>query len=781
MRAEPKSPPQNDMPLKPAEVRVEVPKHAEPPKQEEPPATSMKKQGERRRQGVSAEAGATGNANYQKVVHEKTAQAREMIAQATASSSLFAGLNDAQRNEVVDAMFEKKYTTGDKVIVQGDVGDNFYVVDNGEFDVILKQAGDKPVHTYQPGGNFGELALMYNCPRAASVVCRTPGSCWALDQATFRAILMAANKTALDSTASFLKSVSILSPLTDAQRDALGTVLEEIVYKPKQTIVREGDVADSLFLIKSGEVIAYKSTEDGNERGKELGRMKQSEFFGESSLEGDEERRKATVVADENVVMLKLSRYNFTELLGNLREVIKFNFNQKVLGSMDLFKELSEAEKALLVESLQEESYKNEEPVIVQGQVGDAFYIIKSGSVAVAKTDEKGEVTIIKEYLGPSEYFGEMALMKDEPRMASVIATSATTVMKLDRGTFNVLLGPMDDVLNRETKRRHMELARADRVPVRMEDLHVLSILGVGTFGRVKLVLNQAEGGVPCALKCMRKGQVIALKQVEHVMNEKNLLEQCQHPFLLELKATFQDDEEIYMLLELALGGELFSVLREKNRFEEPQSRFYAACVQSAFAYLHDKQIVYRDLKPENLLFDAEGYLKVVDFGFAKHIIDRTWTLCGTPEYLAPEIITNKGHNLAVDWWAFGILMFEMLVGQPPFCADDPMDIYQKILRNRVAYPSSMSKAAKDLISKLLISVPAQRLGSLKKGHRDISGHPFFKPLEFSALLKKEIKAPYIPNISSPTDTSNFDDYEEDNAEDWARFNDKRNNLFPGF
>ena len=158
------------------------------------------------------------------------------------------------------------------------------------------------------------------------------------------------------------------------------------------------------------------------------------------------------------------------------------------------------------------------------------------------------------------------------------------------------------------------------------------------------------------------------------------------------------------MLLELALGGELFSVLREKNRFEEPQSRFYAACVQAAFAYLHDKQIVYRDLKPENLLFDAEGYLKVVDFGFAKHIIDRTWTLCGTPEYLAPEIITNKGHNLAVDWWAFGILMFEMLVGQPPFCADDPMDIYQKILRNRVAYPSSMSKPAKDLIAKLLIS-----------------------------------------------------------------------------
>jgi len=365
--------------------------------------------------------------------------------------------------------------------------------------------------------------------------------------------------------------------------------------------------------------------------------------------------------------------------------------------------------------------------------------------------------------------------------MASVISTSTTTVMKLGRGTFQALLGPMDEIIRREAKRREQELVRAARPEVRMEDLKVLSILGVGTFGRVKLVLNQAENGVPCALKCMRKGQVIALKQVEHVMNEKQLLEQCQHPFLLELKATFQDEEEIYMLLELALGGELFSVLREKNKFEEPHARFYAACVQSAFAYMHDKNIVYRDLKPENLLFDDLGYLKVVDFGFAKYIVDRTWTLCGTPEYLAPEIITNKGHNLAVDWWAFGILIFEMLVGQPPFCADDPMDIYQKILRNRVAYPANMSKHAKDLIAKLLISVPAQRLGSLKKGHRDISGHNFFKPLDLVKLMKKEIPAPYVPTIKSPTDTSNFDDYEDDNAEDWARFNDKRNNLFKGF
>jgi len=296
----------------------------------------------------------------------------------------------------------------------------------------------------------------------------------------------------------------------------------------------------------------------------------------------------------------------------------------------------------------------------------------------------------------------------------------------------------------------------------------------------VKLVIHTPTQ-TPYALKCMRKGQVIALKQVEHVMNEKKLLELCDHPFLLNLAATYQDSDEIYMLLELALGGELFSILRERNNFSENISRFYAANVASAFAYMHDLQVVYRDLKPENLLFDATGYLKVVDFGFAKMITDRTWTLCGTPEYLAPEIIQNKGHNWSVDWWAFGILIFEMLFGQPPFCADDPMDIYQKILRNKVSYPSSFSKNAKDLISKLLVSNPTARLGSLKNKSRDITGHPFFKQTNWSTLVKKEEKAPYIPPISSPTDTSNFEQYEDEGGEDWARFNDRKKDTFAGF
>jgi len=157
--------------------------------------------------------------------------------------------------------------------------------------------------------------------------------------------------------------------------------------------------------------------------------------------------------------------------------------------------------------------------------------------------------------------------------------------------------------------------------------------------------------------------------------------------------------------------------------------------------------------------------------------VDSLWH----PRVLAPEIITNKGHNLAVDWWAFGILIYEMLVSQPPFCAEDPMEIYQRILANRVSYPQVLSKTAKDLIAKLLISSPSKRLGSLQRGHRDVSGHPFFKAINWTELTQKTKKAPYVPKIKSPTDTSNFDDYEDEGGEEWARFNDKRSDHFKGF
>jgi serine/threonine protein kinase len=294
---------------------------------------------------------------------------------------------------------------------------------------------------------------------------------------------------------------------------------------------------------------------------------------------------------------------------------------------------------------------------------------------------------------------------------------------------------------------------------LRLTDFQVKGTLGTGTFGRVLLVRHRASTSASqnyFAMKVLKKTEIVRQRQVEHVNAERYILSRVRHPFIVDLYATFQDSINIYMLLSYVPGGELFTHLRRARQFTPDVTRFYLATIIMALKYLHSFNIIYRDLKPENLLLDSRGYLRLTDFGFAKVVDDRTWTVCGTPEYLAPEIIQSDGHGKAADWWACGILCYEMLVGYPPFFDETAYGIYEKILAGHVHYPRTMDRLSKEIIKGFLEPDRSMRLGNLIGGPQDILDHPWFRGVDWDALERREIRAPIIPHTTSMDDTRHF-------------------------
>ncbi|KAI8981739.1 kinase-like domain-containing protein [Mycotypha africana] len=294
--------------------------------------------------------------------------------------------------------------------------------------------------------------------------------------------------------------------------------------------------------------------------------------------------------------------------------------------------------------------------------------------------------------------------------------------------------------------------------PITFDSFDLLRVIGRGSFGKVYVVRKKDTNRI-YAMKVLRKSRIISRSEVTHTMAEKTVLAKIRNPFIVPLKFAFQSPDKLYLVLAFINGGELFHHLQLEGKFDEERSRFYTAELLSALECLHDFNVVYRDLKPENILIDYNGHIALCDFGLCKLDMkddDRTNTFCGTPEYLAPELLLGQGYTKTVDWWTLGVLLYEMMTGLPPFYDENTNEMYRKILQDELRFPDDMSQEARSLLRGLLTRDPNERLGN--NGSEEIKNHPFFASIDWKLLNQKKIQPPYKPSVDSAYDTTNFDD-----------------------
>jgi len=742
---------------------------------------------------------------------------------------VLARLTPGERRLITEICKTRKYNVGDYIVKQGEVGDAFFVIKEGEASVLLKDKAyntETEVAKLKTGDYFGETSLFNNGKRSASIRATVPTTCLSLECDTFQNFFVkklskieftkrkAVSAEKFDSEKEKLLEKVIptdverlVDPATKTfimeavRENLLFTKLDEpqllkiveemylVKVKKGTVLIKQSQYGDNFFVVEEGKFDIY--IENKKEAPNLVATRGKGESFGELALMYNSPRA-ATVIATTEARVWAVTRASFRKVLIKVTKEKLGEFHD-FLQNVPILQSLLKTEIHTVAESLDEVTFEAGFDIVKQGDPGDAFFIIRFGEAEVWKSEgEKPPVKVVN--LRPGSFFGERALLKDDVRAATVRAKTTLTCLIMDRASFNLTLGPISEILNRKIvdeydqklevlnvreQQREKGLLMDDnnqkyeKIP--LSTLTTVGTLGKGSFGHVYLVLDPVSG-VTMALKCVSKRKIVELGQEQHIMSEKEVMSRLTHPFIIQLYETYKDKKKLYFLMEVSLGGELFSLMKSRRVLDETTTRFYTACVTLAFSYMHRKKIIYRDLKPENLLMDSEGFLKMTDFGFAKYLPDdRTFTLCGTPDYLSPEVILGLGHGRAVDWWTLGILTFEMLASYPPFYDEDPMKTYAKIMQGTVEYPKNFSPQACDLIRSFLNRKPTKRLGIAKGGVERIIEHNWFHRFQWEGLYDKEIEPPYKPSIRNSQDLSNFEYYSDEENETQTVYEEKNN------
>lgn len=694
---------------------------------------------------------------------------------------------------------EVLFKPGESIITQGEEGSDFYMIKKGTADVEIN---GKTVASLKAGDYFGENALLRNEPRNATIKATKEVVTLKITRKSFMSLGLqdklefpkrgavgggAQVQVRCHGGAQVQAEVKPPSSKSDADVTLIKKALQENVnlntianlddvrMKAMCDVMWKEDVAEGTALIKQNDLQAdyFYIVQQGLEAAAtaQLGTIEAGGSFGELALLYFAPRA-ATITATKNSVVFVTARHQFKEILLKANEAeMKQNLNY--VGRCEVFEAaLKDSEKKELAKAMMEMTFTKDETIFEQGEVGTQFFLLVEGSVTVIKDGK--EVASLTATAERAPYFGEKALENKEPRTATVKVTSASAkTLFVDKESFEVVLGSLTELVKRGkdgtavvAKGRQTEMVIDSKRfgNIKFKDLKKLGLLGCGGFGAVELVEETKSGDV-YALKALSKGFVVKSGMQSSVMSEKNVQLMCDSPFIVKLYETYNSPEHLYLLLELALGGELYATYNKRNMWgNEPCAKFYVAGTVLAFEHLHSRKIVFRDLKPENLLLTDKGRVKLTDMGLAKVIHGKTYTTCGTPDYFAPELIASKGHGNAVDWRTLGVLTFELMSGHPPFESATPMQIYAKVQKgiNAVNFPKKCKGDVEVMVKGLCHANPTERLPMKKGGIQNVKSQKWFTGFDWAAMEGMTMKVPYAPTVKSKKDMKNFSANRED-------------------
>lgn len=668
----------------------------------------------------------------------------EKLAAALGRNRLFALASPASREEAAGCMLAVNLSPEKQLCKQGEHGANLFVVESGELTLIKNGETVGRVGLWD---SIGELEIICDLQRHASVNVSQAAKVWVLSKPwvdTLRSEMQESLRQFLTNKSSLCRGQS-KQMMSKVQ--CLGVLL---VATKGQQVMCAGDSALSVGIVVQGTV---------QEQKKKFNTYHEGQHFGMEDTLNEGARKITITVSSETAVLYMIDKVTFDEM--NNKSPNLTPLAEECLENLRTFPELQLVQAKILTKLAL--NFKTQEfaadALVVDGQVPDYVGIVTQGKLIMEGKEKKELIQ--------GDTFNQAALQKitrtDTPEGDGTVDWTTVTIKAGEGGAHVATLSLADaaktlgggDSSEQEMLGTQLDPTMCGR---QLSDLEDIGLLGNGAYGSVRMVSDKRTKTI-YALKSYNREKIVKMQVQQHVENEKLMMLSCNHPFVLRLIGTFEDTANWHMVLELVQGGDLFGRLDRVEKLDNHCARFYMVGTMLALDHLHQRNIVYRDLKPENLLIDSHGYIKLADFGLAKRVPagTKTFTVCGTPEYMSPELIGRKGHNKAVDYWSIGILIFEMLSGMPPFYDDNPMITYTKIFGGKITWPKIINPTAKDLIKRLLEEDPTKRLGCLSGCCEDVKRHSWLAGFDYDQCLRYDMKAPWVPSLKNNRDLSCFD------------------------